>query len=51
MLCIGVSAYLGALGARVGTLTEEAVVNEAIWCVVYGLMWWSVALMMPDRGR
>ena len=25
--------------------------NEAIWCVAYGLLWWWVALMMPDRGR
>jgi hypothetical protein len=25
--------------------------NEAIWCVAYGLLWWWVALMMPDRVR
>jgi hypothetical protein len=35
----------------VGTRTEEAVVNEAIWCVVYGLLWWWVALMLPDPAR
>jgi hypothetical protein len=27
------------------------VMNEAIWCVAYGLMWWWVALMMADRAR
>ena len=27
------------------------VMNEAIWCVAYGLMWWWVALKMPDRAR
>jgi len=25
--------------------------TEAIWCVVYGLLWWWVALMMPTWGR
>jgi len=25
--------------------------NEAIWCVAYGLLWWWVALMMADRAR
>ena len=25
--------------------------NEAIWCVAYGLLWWWVALMLPDRVR
>jgi len=25
--------------------------NEAIWCVAYGLLWWWVALMLLDRGR
>jgi hypothetical protein len=51
MLCIGISTCLGVLGARFGIRTKEAVVNEAIWCVVYGLLWWWVALMMPDCSR
>ena len=25
--------------------------NEAIWCVAYGLLWWWVALMLPDWDR
>jgi hypothetical protein len=25
--------------------------NEALWCVAYGLMWWWVALMLPDHLR
>jgi hypothetical protein len=25
--------------------------NEAIWCVAYGLLCWWVALMLPDRAR
>jgi hypothetical protein len=25
--------------------------NEAIWCVAYGLLWWWVALMVPGRAR
>ena len=25
--------------------------NEAIWCVAYGLLWWWVALMLPDHLR
>jgi len=28
-----------------------AVMTEAIWCVTYGLLWWWVALMLPDSGR
>jgi len=28
-----------------------AAMNEAIWCVAYGLLWWWVALMLPDRAR
>jgi hypothetical protein len=48
MRCIGVAICLEVPRARVSTLTEEAVVNEAIWCVVYGLMWWWVALMSSN---
>jgi hypothetical protein len=25
--------------------------NYAVWCVAYGLLWWWVALMLPDRLR
>jgi hypothetical protein len=25
--------------------------NEAIWCVAYGLLWWWVSVMMADRAR
>jgi hypothetical protein len=25
------------------------VMNDAIWCVAFGLLWWWVALMLPDR--
>jgi hypothetical protein len=35
---------LGALGSVV-------TMNDAIWCVAYGLLWWWVALMLPDRVR
>jgi hypothetical protein len=28
-----------------------AAMNEAIWCVAYGLLWWWVALLLPDRVR
>jgi hypothetical protein len=24
--------------------------NEAIWCVAYGLFWWLVALMLPEKA-
>jgi hypothetical protein len=24
--------------------------NEAIWCVAYGLLWWWVALMLPEKA-
>jgi hypothetical protein len=27
------------------------VMNEAIWCVAYGLLWWWVLLMLADRAR
>jgi hypothetical protein len=27
------------------------VMNVAIWCVAYGLMWWWVSLVMFDRAR
>jgi hypothetical protein len=27
------------------------VMNEAIWCVAYGLLWWWLALMLADRAR
>jgi hypothetical protein len=25
--------------------------NEALWCVAYGLLWWWVALVLPDHLR
>jgi hypothetical protein len=28
-----------------------AAMNDAIWCVAYGLLWWWVALLLPDRVR
>jgi hypothetical protein len=27
------------------------VMNEAIWCVAYGLLWWWVALLLPGWGQ
>jgi len=30
---------------------EEAVMNEALWCVIYGVMWWWVFLLLPDAVR
>ena len=29
----------------------EVVMTEAIWCATYGLLWWWVALVLPDRPR
>ena len=31
--------------------SDHGDMNEAIWCVAYGLLWWWVALMLPDRAR
>ena len=28
--------------------TEEVVMDEALWCVTYGVLWWWVVLMMRD---
>jgi len=25
------------------------VMTEAIWCVAYGLLWWWVALILPEQ--
>jgi hypothetical protein len=27
------------------------VMNEAIWCIAYGLLWWWLLLMMADGAR
>ena len=42
---------VGDVCEALGALGSVVTMTEAIWCVAYGLLWWWVALMLPDHLR